>query len=159
MIGDLSPQQTVPVCSAVKRCKAGTFCLLPQTGSVRNGTKLRRTWDDLLPRRGYRIQPRVSTLGNHPNKWFALKGREIIPRFACRRPLVFGCFARSICRPFRARRLGTGFPGLKPRAESSRPLWGEEVSQIPLIFVPFNPGLCFFVTSVSRLRIMPSFFD
>jgi hypothetical protein len=82
------------------------------------------------------------------NKDFALKkGREIEPRLACRRPLFFGCFARSICRPFRARRLGTGFPGLKPRlkprAESSRPLWGEEVSQIPLIFVPFNPGLCF----------------
>jgi hypothetical protein len=34
----------------------------------------------------------------------------------------------------------TGFPGLKPRAESSRPLRGEEASQILLIFVPFNPG-------------------
>jgi hypothetical protein len=66
----------------------------------------------------------------------APKGQEIEPRLACRRP-----FARSICRPFRARRLGTGFPGLKPRAESSRPLWGEEVSQIPLIFVPFSPQL------------------
>jgi hypothetical protein len=45
-----------------------------------NGTKLRRMWGDSLPRRGYRIQPRVSTLGNHPNKWFGLKGREIEPR-------------------------------------------------------------------------------
>jgi hypothetical protein len=35
MIGDLSPQRTVPVCSAVKRCKAGTFCLFPPSGSVR----------------------------------------------------------------------------------------------------------------------------
>jgi hypothetical protein len=37
--------------------------------------------------------------------------------------------------------LGRGFPGLKPRAESSRPLWGEELSQILLILVPFNPWL------------------
>jgi hypothetical protein len=33
----------------------------------------------LLPRRrGFRIQPRVSILGNHPLKRFALKGREMI---------------------------------------------------------------------------------
>jgi len=31
----------------------------------------------LSPRRGYRIQPRVSTLGNIQEKRFALKGREI----------------------------------------------------------------------------------
>jgi hypothetical protein len=30
-----------------------------------------------LPRRGDRIQPRVSTLGKHPKKRFALKGREL----------------------------------------------------------------------------------
>jgi hypothetical protein len=30
-----------------------------------------------LPRRGYTIQPRVSTLGNIQAKRFALKGREI----------------------------------------------------------------------------------
>src|SRR6202162_5490246 len=30
-----------------------------------------------LPRRGHRIQPRVSTLGNIQEKQFALKGREI----------------------------------------------------------------------------------
>src|ERR1700736_1328678 len=29
-----------------------------------NGTKLRGIWGIRLPRRGYRIQPRVSTLGN-----------------------------------------------------------------------------------------------
>src|ERR1700732_2005543 len=29
-----------------------------------NGAKLRGIWGILLPRRGYRIQPRVSTLGN-----------------------------------------------------------------------------------------------
>jgi hypothetical protein len=48
--------------------------------------------------------------------------------------------ARLIWRPFRARRRGTVFPGLKPRAEPSRPLWGEETSQIRLNFVPFSPG-------------------
>ena len=31
-----------------------------------------------LPRRGYRTQPRVSTLGIFKNKRFALKGREMI---------------------------------------------------------------------------------
>jgi hypothetical protein len=33
-----------------------------------------------LPRRGYRNQPRVSTVGNHPIKRIALKGREMIAR-------------------------------------------------------------------------------
>jgi hypothetical protein len=33
------------------------------SGTGQNGTKIRRMWGDLLPRRGYRIQPRVSTLG------------------------------------------------------------------------------------------------
>ena len=43
------------------------FC--PEEGAIAlspglNGTKLRGIWGILLPRRGYRIQPRVSTLGN-----------------------------------------------------------------------------------------------
>jgi hypothetical protein len=41
-----------------------------------NGAKIRAVWD-VLPRRGYRTQPRVSTLGNIQKKQFALKGREI----------------------------------------------------------------------------------
>src|ERR1700736_6034600 len=45
--------------------------------SVPNGAKIRRIRGDLSPRRGYRIQPRVSTLGNIQEKRFALKGREI----------------------------------------------------------------------------------
>jgi hypothetical protein len=40
----------------------------------------------------------------------------------------------------RARRRGTVFPGLKPRAEPSRPLRGEEASQILINLAPFNPG-------------------
>jgi hypothetical protein len=51
------------------------------------------------------------------------------------------CGRRLICCPFRVRRRGPGFPGLKPRAEPSRPLRGEEASQILLNFAPFNPGL------------------
>jgi hypothetical protein len=39
-----------------------------------NGAKLSRIGSDLLPRRGYRIQPRVSTLGSILIKRFALKG-------------------------------------------------------------------------------------
>jgi hypothetical protein len=141
MIGDLSPQQTGPLCIALKRCKARTPCLLQQTGRVWNGTKLRRIWDDLLPRRGYRIQPRVSTLGNHPNKWFALKGREIEPRYARTRPeprpysLVVS-HAPSAALSGRAA-VGRWSPGLKPRAEPSRPLRGEEASQILLILLTF----------------------
>src|ERR1700688_4399102 len=45
--------------------------------SVPDGATIRRIWGDLSPRRGYRIQPRVSTLGNIQEKRFALKGREI----------------------------------------------------------------------------------
>jgi hypothetical protein len=36
----------------------------------------RRIWDVFAPE-GYRIQPRVSTLGKIQEKRFALKGREI----------------------------------------------------------------------------------
>jgi hypothetical protein len=36
------------------------------------------------------------------------------------------------------RRRGTGFPGLKPRAEPSRPLRGEEASLILINLAPFN---------------------
>jgi len=36
-----------------------------------------RRFGSFLPRRGYRIQPRVLTLGNIQEKRFALKGREI----------------------------------------------------------------------------------
>jgi hypothetical protein len=32
-----------------------------------NGAKLTSLWGDSLPRRGYRTQPRVSTLGNLPS--------------------------------------------------------------------------------------------
>ena len=43
----------------------------------KNGTKKRPFGMFFLPRRGCRIQPRVSTLGNIQEKRFALKGREI----------------------------------------------------------------------------------
>jgi hypothetical protein len=43
-----------------------------------------------------------------------------------------------IWRPYRARRRETVFPGLKPRAEPSRPLRGEEASQILLNLAPFG---------------------
>src|SRR5580692_2951299 len=33
-----------------------------------------------------------------------------------------------------------GVPGVKPRAEPSRPLRGEETSQTLIIFAPFSPG-------------------
>jgi len=49
-------------------------------GSAVNGAKIAAVWD-VLPRRGCRIQPRVSTGFNprkHPIKRFALKGREIV---------------------------------------------------------------------------------
>jgi len=46
-------------------------------GSAVNGTKIRPFGMFFLPRRGCRIQPRVSTLGNIQEKRFALKGREI----------------------------------------------------------------------------------
>ena len=105
-----------------------------------------------MPRRGYRIQPRVSTLGNIQKKRFALKGREITwakcvrllpkgrgyllgrynlllaklmrtstkwsdcgPWIICSSRLFL---IRLIWRPFRARRPGGRFPGLKPWAES-----------------------------------------
>jgi hypothetical protein len=43
-------------------------------GSVEDGTKIRPFGMFFLPRRGYRIQPRVSTLGNIQKRRFALKG-------------------------------------------------------------------------------------
>jgi hypothetical protein len=44
-------------------------------------------------------------------------------------------------RPFRARRPGGRFPGLKPWAKILQPLRGNKLPQILLIFAPFNPGL------------------
>src|SRR5580704_916176 len=44
-----------------------------------NGTKLRGIWGILLPRRGYRIQPRVSTLGNFN---LAVRPHKALPRSA-----------------------------------------------------------------------------
>jgi hypothetical protein len=43
-------------------------------------------WDVFSPRRGCRIQPRVSTLGNIQEKRFALKGRDI--RWGQMRPIA-----------------------------------------------------------------------
>ena len=44
-----------------------------------NGTKLRGIWGIRLPRRGYRIQPRVSTLGNFN---LAVRPHKALPRSA-----------------------------------------------------------------------------
>jgi hypothetical protein len=91
---------------------------------------------DLCPEGGHRTQPRVSTLGTLKISAFALKGREadqlnFAPIAAQKiesaietcynlKP-IFALLVRSICRPFRARRPWSRFPGLKPWAESSSP--------------------------------------
>jgi hypothetical protein len=91
---------------------------------------------DLCPEGGYRTQPRVSTLGTCKINEFALKGREAgginfaliaAQKLECTIETcfildpTFALLVRSICRPFRARRSGWQFPGLKPWAESSCP--------------------------------------
>jgi hypothetical protein len=98
---------------------------------------------DLCPEGGYRTQPRVSTLGTLKINEFALKGREadqinLAPvaaqNFECAIETcdnlepTFGLLIHSICRPFRARRSGWRFPGLKPWAESSSP-FGAKTSR------------------------------
>jgi hypothetical protein len=57
------------------------------------------------------------------------------------------CFLRLLLitmtwRPFRARRPGGRFPGLKPWAKILCPLRGNKLPEILLIFAPFNPGDC-----------------
>ena len=44
--------------------KMGNIAQQALDDARRNGAKIRGIWGILLPRRGYRIQPRVSTLGN-----------------------------------------------------------------------------------------------
>jgi hypothetical protein len=65
-----------------------------------NGAKIRRAWDGLLPRRGCRVQPGVSTPGTYHPQRRALKGRKIEQGNALR--------------PFRANRFIGCYPGLKP---------------------------------------------
>jgi hypothetical protein len=59
---------------------------------------------------------RVSTLGNHPNKWFALKGREIRAALCAYSPGAFPllfCFRTLHLSPFQGARRGTVVPAVE----------------------------------------------
>ena len=58
------PLKAAVFASTKKRAIQALDRLSPGLSPGLNGTKLRGIWGILLPRRGYRIQPRVSTLGN-----------------------------------------------------------------------------------------------
>jgi hypothetical protein len=112
------------------------LCLAPVTRPAGPAPKGQEVWTfvegnfgaDLCPEGGDRTQPRVSTLGNLKINEFALKGREgdqiILLLLPCKNESAqlrlatirsyFRVAIGSICRPFRARRSGWRFPGLKP---------------------------------------------
>jgi hypothetical protein len=84
------------------------------------------------PRRGYRTQPRVSTLGNLKNERFALKGREATDELApiaagkirVREKRAYFHVANTFGLPplqLQGASLGELLPGLKPWAEPSGP--------------------------------------
>ena len=96
-----------------------------------------------MPRRWLQGSAQGFNPGNPQNNEFALKGREaeqinLAPMAAQKLECAietcynldptFALLVRSICRPFRARRSGWRFPGLKPWAESSCP-FGAEISR------------------------------
>ena len=92
-----------------------------------------------LPRKGLWDSAQVFHPGKYPNKWLALKGREINRIRRASSPTLW-LFRTLHLPPFQgALPLDGNSPGLKPRAEPSRPLRGEEASQILLIFAPFDP--------------------
>jgi hypothetical protein len=108
-----------------------------------------------MPRRGYRTQPRVSTLGTQ-NKWFALKGREMRlrdePRNYCGAEVPMEtCSNWPPCQDLRSgapcQRTAlwvVGPPGLKP-------IWGQELTQfskIPNFFTEHRSNI---VTSSGKV--------
>jgi hypothetical protein len=58
------------------------------------------------------------------------RDRDVLPLDSTATFLV-----RSICRPFRARRVGWRFPGLKPWAESSSPVGAKTHSVMSILLV------------------------
>ena len=121
--------------------------------------KIRRAGNGLLPRRGRRVQPGVSTPGTYRPKRRALKGRKIehgnnrqrecnhrtaeslAPDllnlvFSTERRMLFPQSAEVgsdlyVLRPFRANRLIGYYPGLKPRAESCSPFGAKNHPKMP----------------------------